>query len=165
MGFVTDKGMRSMKEFKKGYDRIQTKLQTNNKDLCREVINLRLRFHVAQSYSGLGYDFLQANKDSFYNPKRSWLIFSKGWQQSRLMEHFKTSNEVAKLINDNNGNIPQVSVNKFKKLAFNTLGAIMYEVSSQYQKQLQLQQYIARNNCTRQKQTITTPNWHKDAEL
>lgn len=165
MGFVTDKGMRSMKEFKKGYDRIQTKLQTNNKDLCREVINLRLRFHVAQSYSGLGYDFLQANKDSFYNPKRSWLIFSKGWQQSRLMEHFKTSNEVAKLINDNNGNIPQVSVNKFKKLAFNTLGAIMYEVSSQYQKQLQLQQYIARNNCTRKKQTITTPNWHKDAEL
>ncbi len=164
MEFVSDEGMDYIKDFIDRYDNTRNFLDKRDKKQCPNFLKLRSSFITAQSFANLGYDFLQANKDSFYDSARSWLIGTKGWHQSRLKDHLTTSREVVDLINQNRGNIPFTVKNKYKRPAFNTLGALMFEVSQKYKHLEHVQKFINNNRCASRKATTILPNWVDTSE-
>lgn len=149
-------------DFNKRIKNVEGQLSSIDRNLCPDVLKVRYSYITSTALTNLGFDFLMANKDSFYAPGKSrFLVFSKGWSQNRIKEHYDSSVGAKKLILQHKGQLPPGLKNPFKETFYTPIGSDIFRITQALPNLRQVQNFISKNGCSKSKVDAQDdiPNW------
>ena len=159
MKYVNKYGRKDIKDFERRYR--ETSDYYDHKAIpkgdrfkyCAEARKLQLQWGIAHSVINLGFDFIEANKDSFYTPKRrhKWFvgfIYAGKSRQRYLFEQAETANKANRMMKNKDFDYKKIPLNN-RVIKQTTIGRLMLRLKTDEPKMQAVQNFIDKHKCNK----------------
>ena len=120
---------------------------------CAEARKLQLQWGIAHSVINIGFDFIEANKDSFYTPRRrhKWFagfIYAGKSRQRYLWENAQSANEANRMIKGKDYDYSKIAFSN-KILKKSLIGRLMVRLKHDEPEMQKVQNFIDKYKCNK----------------
>jgi hypothetical protein len=141
------------KKTEKNYDFLAATPKGDRFTYCAEARKLQLQWGIAHSVINIGFDFIEANKDSFYTPRRrhKWFagfIYAGKSRQRYLWENAQSANKANRMIKSKDYDYSKIAFSN-KILKKSLIGRLMVRLKHDEPEMQKVQNFIDKNKCNR----------------